>query len=152
MSIFYYQARNNDGQLVTGQLEASDLQDAISQVDRRGLSLESIGTVAPLSTQSPVAEAARPIITSPDDVVRRVFRSHLEKVLERAQSLVPALKAFSEEPSVKLHRGELERLIRIIERGDLAQAEQAFAELPDYWIPLISTAMASNDPGRILQE
>jgi type IV pilus assembly protein PilC len=152
MPSFYYQARNDDDQPVTGELDAKDLQEAIAQIESRGWSLETIGTVVPQSASLPVGNTARRITASPDDVMRHVFRSHLESVLQRTRSIVPALKAFSEEAAAKTHRGELQRLIQIIESGDAAEAEQAFADLPDYWVPLISAAMGSNDPGRILQE
>ncbi len=49
-------------------------------------------------------------------------------------------------------RNELHKLVRLLERGDAAEAEKAFAELPEYWIPLLSAAISSSDPGRILQE
>jgi type IV pilus assembly protein PilC len=152
MSTFYYQARNNENQLEVGTIDASDLQDAIAQVEALGWSLESIGSVAPAGyAQEPIAPVSTGSATN-EDVMRRVFRSHLENILQRARPIVPALKAFSEEPAAKSLRGELKRLISVIERGDPRQAEKEFVALPDYWIPLISSAMTSDDPGRILQE
>jgi type II secretory pathway component PulF len=152
MPTFYYQARNNDNQPERGAIEASDLQDAIAQVVGRGWSLESIGTVAPASYAPEPIEPVSSESATNADVMRRVFRSHLENILHRARPIVPALKAFSDEPAAKRLRGELNRLISVIERGDSAQAEKEFVMLPDYWIPLISSAMTSDDPGRILQE
>ncbi len=152
MPTFYYQARNNDGEPVTGELHANDLQDAIAQLESGGWSLETIGTVAPQEAAAMAAEPLRPITATPHDIVRHVFHSHLEAILQRAQSIAPALRAFSEETAAKPHRGELERLIQIIERGDPAQAERAFGQLPDYWLPLISAAMSTKDPGRILRD
>jgi type IV pilus assembly protein PilC len=43
-------------------------------------------------------------------------------------------------------------LVRILERGDVNEAERAFAALPEYWIPLLSAALSSSDPGRVLQQ
>lgn len=151
MPTYYYQARAEDDQPRSGEFDATDIQQAITEIEKRGWSVESIGTAAPrvISTQS---EPLSLVSANPEDAVRRVFRSHLENILERASSIVPALEAFSKEAAAKPHRGELQRLIAIIKHGDPVQAEKAFAELPDYWVPVISAAMTSNDPGRILQE
>jgi type II secretory pathway component PulF len=85
-------------------------------------------------------------------IEQKVLRAHLAKVLEGGSSILPALRAFSEEVPAGRRRNELHALIRILEQGSPEEAERAFADLPDYWIPLLSAAISSSDPGRILHQ
>ena len=118
-----------------------------------GLTLQSIGHAPVESILARRCNEQRPTLTSAREVIEQtILRTHLAKVLEGGRAIVPALQAFSEEMPAGRRRNELHKLIRILERGDATEAEKAFAELPEYWIPLLSAAISSSDPGRILQE
>jgi type IV pilus assembly protein PilC len=151
MPNFRYEAWNAESQTVTGELEASTVQEAIAQLESRGLTLQSIG-YAPSTAPFAVVEQTATDVSSARLVEQQVLRAHLAKVLEEGKQIIPALQALSEETLAGPRRSELQRLIHILERGDAAEAERAFAGLPEYWIPLLSAAISSNDPGRILQE
>jgi type IV pilus assembly protein PilC len=131
-------------------LSAETVQDAIAQIEARGLTLQSIGYLP----VEPILPAMRPVMTdagSAREVIEQtILRTHLAKVLQGGKVIVPALQAFSEEIPAGRRRNELLMLIGILERGDQTEAEQAFAALPEYWIPLLSAAISSSDPGRIL--
>jgi len=81
-----------------------------------------------------------------------VFGTHLTSLIEGAKSISPALKGYSEELPAGRRRRELETVIAAIEGNSDLEAEKVFATLPDYWIPLLSAATSSRDPGRVLQE
>jgi type IV pilus assembly protein PilC len=151
MPNFRYEAWNAESQPVTGELETSTVQDAIAQLESRGLTLQSIG-YAPSAAPIAVVERTATDIDSARLVEKQVLLAHVAKVLEGGKQIIPALQALSEETLAGRRRSELQRLIHILKRGDVAEAEHAFAGLPEYWIPLLSAAISSNDPGRILQE
>jgi type II secretory pathway component PulF len=152
MPNFQYQALSAEKQPVSGELQADSVEDAIAQLQARGLELQSIAH-APGGKQ-PGAADFRPTdtIAARRVIEQKVLRAHLAKVLEGSSALLPALRAFSQEAPAGRPRKELEALIHILEQGNAEEAERAFAELPDYWIPLLSAAISSSDPGRILQE
>ena len=81
-----------------------------------------------------------------------VLGAHLAHVLEGAKTIAPALRAYCEELPVGRRRCELEIVIGVLEGSDDVEAEKVFAGLPEYWIPLLSAATSSRDPGRVLQE
>src|SRR5262245_26710859 len=146
MPTFHYEALNAERQPVSGQLEADAVQDAVLQLESRGLKVQSIGLV-PLA-QTPPAKAAPAASRSVGKPVESEFlRTHLTTVLERGKSLIPALRALANEVGSGARRRELNTLIQILEEGDANEAEKAFAQLPEYWIPLLSAALSSNDPG-----
>ena len=152
MPTFHYQAWNAEQQPIAGELQAETVQDAITELEARGLTLRSIG-YAPADSRLPTMPRMATDADSAREVIEQtILRTHLAKVLEGGKAIVPALRAFSEELPAGRRRNELHKLIRILERGDATDAENAFAELPEYWIPLLSAAISSSDPGRILQE
>ena len=152
MPTFHYQAWDSEKQPKSGELEAASVQEAIAQVEALGLTLQSIGYAPAVAKQRESyrghtsSDPARNIVQS------TVLRTHLSKLLENGPAVIPALRAYSEELPIGRRRNELCHLIEILERGDAAEAEAAFSELPEYWIPLLSAAVSSSDPGRILQE
>jgi len=152
MPNFHYAAWNAEQQPIAGELEAETVQDAITQLEARGLTLQSVGYAPVTSILGTMQRTTTDATVAREVIEQKILRTHLAKVLEGGKAIVPALQAFSEEVPAGRRRNELHKLIHILERGDAAKAEKAFAELPDYWIPLLSAAVSSSDPGRILQE
>lgn len=152
MPNFHYQAWNAEQQPVAGEMQAETVQEAIEQLEARGLTLQSIGHARAESILETMQRKTTDATSAREIIEQKVLRNHLAKVLEGGRAIVPALRAFSEEVPAGRRRNELHTLIRILERGDATEAEKAFAELPEYWIPLLSAAISSSDPGRILQE
>src|SRR5687767_11283945 len=146
MAYFQFQATNAQRQPVSGQLPADSVAHALSQLEARGLTVQSIGYApvdAMLAGENPRAEQ------SPEQAA---LQSHLARVLERGQTMVPALRAFAQELPGGRRRRQLERAIGVLERGDVAAASSDLARLPEFWVPLLSAATASRDPGRILSQ
>src|SRR5262249_11128574 len=127
-------------------------QRAIDQLEARGLMVQSIAHAqsepAILTTKAPVTDEASARVV----MEQTVLGSHLAQVLEGAKTIAPALQAYSEELPIGSRRRELEIVIEALEGRDDVETEKAFAGLPEYWIPLLSAATSSRDPGRVLQE
>lgn len=159
MAVFKYQALNSQGQLVSGELEAEDVQLAIGELHSRGLSLQSISVEVRPAQQPHTSDSvavdsmgARPSRITPANVELDVLRSHMTLILERGRTIEPALSAYAEEMSAGWPRRQLKTVCRILQTGDPAEAADALAALPECWIPLLSAATTSPDPGRVLSE
>jgi type IV pilus assembly protein PilC len=145
MANFQFQATNAQQQPVTGQLQADSVAHALSQLEARGLTVQSI-SYAPVEAVLVGQEQAE------QTAEQAALQWHLARVLERGQTMVSALRAFAQELPEGRRRRQLERAIGILERGDAAAATADLARLPEFWVPLLSAATASRDPGRILSQ
>lgn len=157
MPSFRYQALNADQRLVSGEVRAETVGQAISQLEADGLTVQSIGYASSASAPSePVrAKAADvPPKTEPlsTGVEQAVLHAHMQKVLEQGKPLVPALRAYADEMPSSGRRRQLQTVCRILDQGDAKEATAALSALPEYWIALLSSAASSNDPGRVLRE
>ncbi len=157
MPTFYYQALDAEGQTVAGQLEADSVHDALAQLDTEGLAVQSIGLTPfepasrPIPEPSPSPSGERGTTEPAGEVERAVLRSHLASVLDEARAIAPALRAYAEEMPAGHRRSELRTICRVLDGGDADEATRALESLPEYWIPLLSSATTSGDPGRVLQ-
>ncbi|WP_254512598.1 type II secretion system F family protein [Anatilimnocola floriformis] len=144
MPQYRYQALNANQQPVSGEITADGFADALSQLAAQGLAVQALVDMA-------VSEQAGLAVSSVEDQV--AWQQQLLKLLERGRELLPPLKAFVEELPVGQRRRQLELLTSTLERGNIpADAMATLQSLPGYWIPLLSAATASRDPGRILRE
>jgi type II secretory pathway component PulF len=156
MPTFRYQALNADQQPVAGEVEAAGVQQAISQLETSGLTVQAIGYASSPAAASepprPPARASKRPSTPLEPIAERaVLEAHLAKVLPQARSLTPALRAYAEEASGR-RREQLLTVCAILDKGDASEAAAALTELPEYWIALLSSAASKNDPGRVLSE
>ena len=160
MPRYRYHALNADRQPVTGELSAAGFAQAISQLESQGLIVQSIvdaasdisasiGTSSPSSGESPFASQTAADRASAEQADLRL---HMEQVIQRGQDLLPPLRAYAAEMPRGRQRRELEAVLRVLERGDAATATTSLAALPGYWIPLLSAASSSHDPGRVLRD
>jgi len=76
----------------------------------------------------------------------------MHRVIERGREIVPALRAYAEEMTSRHGQSQLLTVVRVLERGDAAEAAAGLRAVPSYWIPLLSAATSSRDPGRVLRE
>ncbi len=143
MPYFNYQAVNAAGDSVSGRVEASNVQQAIADLQAAGWDVHSIG----IALSAAAADAA-PLPSRGRNEAD--LKAHLERVLGQAQAIVPALSAYAQELPLGRQRRELRRVCRVLETGDAAAATAALAELPEYWTPLLSAAASSHDPSRVL--
>jgi type II secretory pathway component PulF len=150
MPHFRYQAVNAQQQPIAGELEAQSVSQAVGRLEAEGLTVQSIGYATPGTSvgESPFRE-----ITAPSDEMGQAeLVRHMERVIERGRPLTPALHAYAAEMPAGQSRRQLDGILRIIDSGDAALAAAALQKGPTYWIPLLSAATSSPDPGRILQE
>jgi type IV pilus assembly protein PilC len=153
MPTFHYQALNATQSLVTGALTADSVADAVTQLQASGLTVQSIGLIP--AAASPVGSEAPPIsaVSPPtSEGEQAALRAHMTRVLEQGKLVAPALAAYAEEMPSGRRRRQLQTVIEVLNRGDAAQGANDLAMLPDYWIPLLSAAASSRDPGRVLHE
>ena len=160
MPTFHYRALNAEGHTVAGRVEADTVHDALAQLETERLTVQSIGVTPP---QSPPGATAPSRADAPETdasrreeqaggVERAALRSHLTAVLDEARAITPALRAYAEEMATGRRRNELRTVCRVLDGGDADEAARALESLPEYWIPLLSSATMSRDPGRVLQE
>jgi type IV pilus assembly protein PilC len=155
MPVYHYLALNAEHESVAGQLEAESLAQAVARLDAQGLTLQYIGpnpADAPPRPEENAASGRRSPSERQTELERAVLQQHMEHVVERGRIILPALRAYQEEmPAGRRHR-QLGRVIRILERGNAAEAVTTLGTLPGYWIPLLSAATSSRDPGRVLRQ
>jgi type IV pilus assembly protein PilC len=146
MPLYRYQAQNAEQQPVAGEILAASVSQAVSELEARGLSVQAISLprdVVPTPNEpgSPFASAGP-----------TALQVHLRRVIERGREIVPALRAYSSEVNSRNRRRQLEAVIAVLEHGDPADAANRLDMLPGYWIPLLTAATSSRDPGRVLRE
>ena len=126
------------------------MSQAITQLEADGLTVQSIGYATPdaRSTEIPPRDVS-PVAPG---VEQAALERHLERVIERGRVLAPALYAYAAEMPSGRSRRQLGAVLRILDSGNAAAAATDLQKLPTYWIPLLSAAASSQDPGRILQE
>ena len=148
MPEFQFQALNAQRQLVSGQLQAGNVADALSQLEARGLVVQSIDYVAAHLPDAPASGEAGAEL----DPEHAALRSYLHRVMERGQAMVAPLRAFAEELPAGRSRRQLSRAIDVLQRGDTSAAAADLQRVPEFWIPLLGATTASSDPGRILSQ
>jgi type IV pilus assembly protein PilC len=148
MPAFRYQALNADQRLITGELSAATVEQAVTQLHSAGLAVQSISLISPTPTHVPAGIAP----TVDTNVEQAALQTHMVRVLEQGKPIAPALRAYAEEMPRGRRRRQLCQVVDVLQRGDSAEATTALAALPEYWIPLLSAATSSRDPGRVLRE
>jgi type II secretory pathway component PulF len=153
MATFYYQALDAHQAPVAGEIQADGVSGAIAQLEARGLTILSIANA---SSKLPSVSGMGPQVASAPLVDARlgqaVLRQHVERVIGQGKALAHALRAFAEEIPSSWRRQQLLEVVRLLERGDANEVTAGMQTLPEYWIPLLSAATASNDPGRVIHE
>jgi len=161
MAHFRYQALNAELQPVNGELHAESVSQALAQLEAQGLTVQSIGyfTADSALGQSPFRSTATDTgagssrgLPADDSVEQAALQAHMSRVIERGREIVPALRAYAEEITSRHRQRQLMTVVRVLERGDAAEAAAGLRALPSYWIPLLSAATSSRDPGRVLRE
>jgi type IV pilus assembly protein PilC len=147
MPEFCYQATDNGGQSVTGELSAENLADAIAELESRGLSVQSIRLSSTPQTQSasePPREPSKPTQAIP-------LEQHFVVAVERKEILVPALTALADEMPSGRGRREIRLLADALRNAktstDLRRSKVAIA-----WLPLLVTGFNSESGTRRLSE
>lgn len=156
MATYEFQAIDAAGQLTTGQLESASVQQALVELESRGLTVQSIGLASAFATREEshgagVASDSDASISAEDGIEERALRSHIAAVLEISQQLVPALEAYARELPFGRQRRQLQSMCGVVASGNSERAAAALVESPEYWIPLLTAATSSNDPAQMLE-
>lgn len=160
MPTFHYQALNAAGQTETGRVEAETAQEVFAQLEARRLSVQSISIAGASNVDDEASNENGPSrlpASNRPDLGRiiggpSVLQDHLARILSQNQIVVPALRAYAEEMPHGHNRRELITVCDLLQQGDAAQAVEHLESLPEYWIPLLSAASSSADPGLVLRE
>jgi type II secretory pathway component PulF len=147
MATYHYHATDVAGQPVDGDLEAENVQQALAELERRGLSLQSIAVASASPTAPRESKPTGPVGSR---VESEILRSHLATTLERGRTIQPAIRAYAEELPPGRQRRQLKSMCSVLENGDATQAAESLAQSPEFWIPLLSSATASPDPAQVL--
>ena len=154
MPRFTYQGIDVQQQLVSGELEAEGVQQAIAELEGRGIVVQAIGLASlaaavPAPPPAPIEQPSASRLN--EDQSETLLRNALAAVIDRGRSIVPALRALAADASLGRQRRELLAVSRVLERGNVDEATQSLSTLPDYFLPLVSSAVAAKDPTRLLQ-
>ena len=179
MPVFYYHARDAQRRIIAGELSADNVDDAIGRLEASGLAVEAIGSTPLPAPPPPTLEEANADDTSSpspttanaqigerslgdDAEVRQLVSSQLAAVRAQSQDLLPALRAFAEEMPDGRQRRELSRVLQILSStiasprssstGNDDDILDELDRLPHYWLPLLSAATSTRDPGRMLRQ
>lgn len=151
MPQFRYQALNAEQQRVAGVITADGLAHALALLEARQLRVLSIADEESLPPDSPVEleePGQSPFVTAQQQVEQR---RQLEQLLAQARVLLPPLRAFAAEMPAR-KRQQLQCVTEIIAAGDADQAQRTLRVLPGFWIPLLGSAAATRNPGKVLRE
>lgn len=147
MPLFQYQAANAAGEIVRGTLDAESASQVVLQVEAQGLTIQSIGRVE----AGPPSQSAAVDAETGEGASQELLRQHLAVAMERAGSVLPALRAMVAELPRGARRRRLAAFVQILESKDTASAGESFPQLSDYWIPLLSSTTAE-DAGQALRK
>jgi type II secretory pathway component PulF len=133
---FHYEARNSQGELISGQLEAENALIAIAELERSALTVEAIRVV-------PVAEP--PSAIQPRDE----FQDRLQTALERSRSALPLLESHLSEIQ-GVHLAEATRLrnfIAFIREHSDASAVLRTPQAAEWIVTVLKAWAPSYEPG-----
>ena len=128
MPNYSYEAIGSDGEMVTGEITAARVSDAISELEAQGLQVESI----------------RAIVAVPDlSLAKKVFYDRIDAALENRESLIPALNALADEMPQRDAARDVRQFVSELKSG--ATAEQFVnRESTAAWLPLIVRGLGSS--------
>jgi type IV pilus assembly protein PilC len=154
MAQFRYQALDVEGRSLSGEIAADNVQQAISILEAKNLTIQSIGLQSLEPAESPILHTDLQSETdaSLDSVDQVILQPQVNRVLEKGKALIPALWAIREETPPGRHRRQIDAVCQVLEQGDANVAIQAIRSSPDYWIPLLGAALSCDDSGRVLGE
>ena len=163
MPRFHYQALNHDQQVVTGDIEAESVSQAITDLEGRGLTVQSIGHAPlPFAAEPSALAEAQEGVEDATGAARRgpiegdrgqvILQAHIAGLVQHGKTIAPVLRAYAEETPPGRRRRQLHTVIDVLETGDVGRAVSTFPALSDYWVPLLAATTPSCQPDRVLAE
>ncbi|MDX1930064.1 MAG: type II secretion system F family protein [Pirellulaceae bacterium] len=121
MPNYQYEAIAGDGEVVTGEIAAPRVSDAIAQLEAQGLQVESI----------------RALVTTPDSsATKKAFYDRIDQALQTREKLIPALEALADEMPDRNASRDVRKFTNELKSG--VTAEQ-FVKRDSMvaWLPLV---------------
>jgi type II secretory pathway component PulF len=167
MSDFYYEARDETGQTISGRIRAMDVKDAIRQLEANQWDVVSVRTVPKPAAEpdAPVERALRESASedpAEEPYAREVPRfsrkdsvelaGHLADVMQAGLPLVPGLSALANElPDGKVRRG-LKVMVSQLEAGRGLESVLESRHVPADLRGLVRAGLRSGHTGEVLSQ
>lgn len=148
MPTYRYEAHNSNQTLVSGEIEAATVSEAVTKLETDGLSIQSISMVV----QDPDSSGLGAPVTDPSrKPASESLTQHFDRILERRETLIPALEALSSELPAGRARREITQLASEVScahsGAELCQHENAIR-----WLPLLASGFAGESSSRRLSD
>ena len=144
MPVFNYQARDNNGKSVNGEIDALDPQQAATQLMDRGLMVVSLKAGRSKKTS---AKSSKGKVKSQDLVV---FTRQLATMLGAGLPLVQALTALESQTESKTFKPVLRNVTERVEQGQ--SFSEALSEYPKIYTRLYVCMVEAGEAGGLLPE
>ena len=148
MPKFIYEAHDSNQNLVTGEIDASNVAEAVTKLESDGLSIQSISRserdTGSDDRPAPSSEPSRKPASSS-------LTQHFDKILERRDTLIPALHALANELPVGRARREITQLASEVS-GAHSGAELCQHENAIRWLPLLASGFAGESSSQRLSD
>ncbi len=157
---FRYEASDASERLISGEIEASTVSEAIALLAEQGLTVQSIGLVPSASAgpkarpEFPVGKLARktgPRHSMSRDEVLQPLRPAFTQMLERSKPLAPILARLAEETPPGRRRQQLQLVRRAIEQGEAGAALASFSARSDVWLALLAATAEETSPAEAFE-
>jgi type II secretory pathway component PulF len=132
---FTYQVRTKDGELRSGEVIAKSAVAALEELESQGLTVLFIRQAEVPANEVPTS---RPHAL-PETTGKHVLRNRVAQLLEKRETLGPALTAFAEELPKGKSRRELTALAQRIQTGASVDELTQPPTLTNIWLPLIGS-------------
>lgn len=171
MSDFFYEARDANGQAISGRIRAMDVKDAIRQLEANDWNVVSVRTVPKFDSgptqpagEKPV-EAELPPVEEEDIVEAELvdlprlnrkerveLAGHLSEVMQAGLPLVPGLSALAQElPDGRVRRG-LRAMVSQLEAGRSLEYVLESPNVPPDLRGLVRAGLRSGQAGEVLSQ
>ncbi len=144
MLAFQYQARDNAGQVISGQIEAADQQGAATILSNRNLMIVSL---RPSGSRRASTKRMQGKVKAQDLVV---FSRQLATMMDAGLPLVQSLTALEEQTESKVFKGIIRSIMQKVEAGDALSL--ALAAYPKVFNKLYVCMVEAGETGGLLAE
>ena len=160
MSDFYYEARDETGQNISGRIRAMDVKDAIRQLEANRWDVLSVrtvprsagGTGEEVSPRATAGEVKDPEIPPMSRQQSAKLAGHLADVMQAGLPLIPGLSALAEElPEGKVRRG-LRAMVGQLESGRSLEMVLESRHVPADLRGLVRAGLRSGHTGEVLSQ
>lgn len=156
MQDYEYEANDSTGEPITGALSAKTVAEAVAELESQGLTVQSIRakSLAPDSRRQMDSQGLPLDLKQSDQILPRNDASldrHFDAVIERRETLVPALRALASELPMGRAKSEILQLMAEVTDAQNG-AELRTSENAVRWLPLLASGFATTTTSRRLSD